>query len=205
MPKDTPVYRIRIFTRPHHKFLESRRSGEQYLRVLPKLLNSIVSFGQVLPRQLRQANLAVDRHKDICHQRDQRLIRTNVGRRFFPPDVLLPRRERENESALAIAICGLANQPTWHLADKLLAGGDYTTVRPSEPKRHSERLRFHRNYVCLARRLYDSKRNRLGNRGHQQSAGLARKFSNVANIFDRPKKVRRLNQNARRLCSNRPA
>src|SRR5438874_8656964 len=174
MPKDTPVDRIRIFTRPHHKFIESRRSGEQYLRVLPKLLNSIVSFGQVLPRQLRQPNLAVNRREDICHQRDQRLIRTNVGRRLFPPDVLLPRRERENESALAIAICGLANQPTWHLADVLLTGRDYTAIWPPEPKRHSERLRLHRNYVCLARRLYDAKRNCLCNRDHQQSAALVR-------------------------------
>src|SRR5437667_375722 len=53
MPKDATVDRIRIFTRLHDKFIESWRSGEQYLRVLPKLLNSIVSFGQVLPRQLR--------------------------------------------------------------------------------------------------------------------------------------------------------
>src|SRR5207249_11928428 len=103
-----------------------------------------------------------------------RLIRTNVRRRLLPADVLLPRGERENESALASTICGLANQPTWHLADKLLAGGDYTTVRSSEPKRNSEGLRFHRNYVRLARRFYDAKRNRFGDRDHQQSAALVR-------------------------------
>src|SRR5213594_2150412 len=205
MPKDAAVDRMRIFTRLHYKFIESWRSGEQYLRMLPKLLNRIVSFGQVLPRQFFQSNFAVNRHEDIRHQRNQRLIRTNVRRRFLPPDVLLPRGERENESALAITICGLANQPTWHLADKLLAGGDYTTVRSSEPKRNSEGLRFHRNYVRLARRFYDAKRNRFGNRDHQQSTALVRKLSNAANIFDRPKKVRRLNQNARRLCSNRPS
>src|SRR5437660_5716613 len=190
MPKDTPVDRIRIFTRPHHKFIESRRSGEQYLRVLPKLLNSIVSFGQVLPRQLRQPNLAVNRHEDICHQRNQRLIRTNVRRRLLPTDVLLPRGERENESALASTICGLANQPPGHLPDVLLTSRDYTAIWPPEPKRHSERLRLHRNYVCLAGWLYDAKRNRFGNRNHQQSAALVRKFSNATNTFDRPEKVR---------------
>src|SRR2546422_527113 len=108
MPKDAAVDRMRIFTRLHYKFIESWRSGEQYLRMLPKLLT----------------------------------------------------------------------------------GRDYAAIWPPEPKRHSERLRFYRNYVRLARRFYDAKRNRLGDRNHQQSAALVRKFSNAANIFDRPEKVR---------------
>src|SRR5712692_9067101 len=74
-----------------------------------ELSAQVVRFGQVLLSQFAQALLAVNTHKHRGHQRDERLIRTDVRRGFFAPNVLLARGQGEAESAVATRITSFAH------------------------------------------------------------------------------------------------
>ena len=93
MSEDTAVDRARILTGFHHKFVETRGAGEQESCVLAELVHRIGSFGEVLFRQVAQPDLTVNRHKYICHERNQRLIRANVRGRFLTANVLFACRQ----------------------------------------------------------------------------------------------------------------
>jgi hypothetical protein len=99
---------IRIFARLDHELVEARRTRKQHFGMFAELVGRIRSFCQILLRQFPQADLAVHRHENIHHERDQRLVGTDIRSRFLAPDVLLSRSQRQNEPALAILVDGLA-------------------------------------------------------------------------------------------------
>src|SRR5580704_15924557 len=106
--------------------------------MLRKLTSSIGRLCQILFGQLPQANLAVDRHEDIDHQRDQRLVGADIGRSLFAADMLLTSSQSEHESALTLLVDRLAHQAARHLPNVFLARGDYAAVGPAESQRHAE-------------------------------------------------------------------
>src|SRR4051794_23435577 len=124
--------------------------------MLPELLGCIVRLGQVVLGQFFQSHLAVDGHEYVHHQRDQRLVRADIRRRLFTSDMLFAGGQGENESTLAIAICGLTYKASGHLPDKLFPSRDYATIRSTETKRHAKGLRFHGDNVRLPWRFDDS-------------------------------------------------
>src|ERR1700758_3503210 len=132
--------------------------------MLCELARRVRGLREILLRQFPQAYLSIDRHEDVDHERDQRLIGAYVRRSLLAPNVLLARGERENKSALALLVDGLADQASWHLADIFFPSGYHATVRATKAKRHAERLRFHGDDVGLPWGLHNAKRNGLGDR-----------------------------------------
>ena len=112
----------------------------------------VVGEGQALGRgagvgvvgcgQRPQALLAEQRHMDRERQRAEAGIGADVARRFLAAEVLLARREREDEAAPALGIDGLSAQAAGHLPHELLARREEADVRPAELQPHSERLAF---------------------------------------------------------------
>ena len=86
---------------------------------------------------------AVDGHEDGRHQRDQRLVGADVRGGLLAADVLLARGEREHEAALAVAVDGLADEASGHLAHELFFRRDHAAVGAAVAERHAEGLRFH--------------------------------------------------------------
>ncbi len=203
MPQQPAVDGVGIFARLHDELVEARRAAEQNLAVLRELARRISRLRQILLGQFLQPDFAVDRHEDVDHQRDQRLIGADIRSRLLAADVLLARRQRQHESAPALLVDGLADQPPGHLPHIFFARGDHAAVGTAESQRHAERLRLHGDHVGLARRLDDSQRNRFGDRNHQHRAMLVRDLGNRRDIFNRAEEIRRLNQHARGLRSDR--
>src|SRR5204863_6842866 len=54
--------------------------------------------------------------------------RADVRRRLLAADVLLARRQGEDEAALACRIHRLAREPAWHLPDMLLTAGEQADI-----------------------------------------------------------------------------
>ena len=194
---------MRIFAGLHHKLVEPRRAGKQHLAVLRELRRRISRLRQILLGQLFQSNFAVDRHENVDHQRDQRLVGADIRSRLLAPDVLLARSQSEHESAPALLVDRLAHQPSRHLPHKFFPRGNHAAVRTAKSQRHAERLRFHGDDVRLARWFHDSQRHRFGNRNHQHRSVLVRDLGNRRHIFNRAKEIRRLNQHARRFRRDR--
>src|SRR4029077_828068 len=106
--------------------------------MLAELIRSVCSLCQVLFRQFAQSDLAVDSHKNVDHQRHQRLVGADVRSRLLAPDVLLARSQRQHKSAFTILVAGLARETSWHLPDEFFFGSEHAAVRTAESKRHSE-------------------------------------------------------------------
>ena len=155
-----------------------------------QLAGQIMRLGQVLLRQFAQAFLAVDRHEDRRHQGDQRLIGADVGRRLLAADVLLARRQRQAERAIAARVLGLAHQPAGHLAHEFLLGGDDAGERAAVARRNGERLQLARHDIGIARRLQQSQRDRFGEYEDQQRAvSCARSPPRACTSSTMPKKL----------------
>src|SRR6185312_715758 len=155
VPKQSRIDGVRILAGLNNKLIEARSSAEQELRVLPKLLGRVSSFCQVLFREFLQAHFAVHGHEDVRHERDQCLVGAYVRSGLLTADVLLAGGERQNESALPVAVGGLADKPSGHLPDIGFTRGDHTTVRTTKTKWHTERLGLHGDDICRAWRLDD--------------------------------------------------
>ena len=117
--------------------------------------------------------------------------------------MLFARGQREHEPALSVPVRGLADQPSRHLSLEIFARRDHAAIRPTEAQWHTERLRFHCDDVSFTRRLDDPQRNRFCNRYHQHRSLPVGDFRNGSHVFDRPKEIRRLNQDASRIGRNR--
>ena len=132
MSQQTRVDGVRIFAGLNDELVESRRAREQHFGMFAELVDGVSCLRQVLLRQFPQADLAVHSHKDVHHQRYQRLIGADVRSRFLAADVLLARCQRQHETALAVFVDGLAHQASWHLSYEFLFGGEHAAVGTAE-------------------------------------------------------------------------
>src|SRR5580704_10528523 len=96
----------------------------------------------------------------------KRLIRANVRRGLFAPDVLLARGQRDHEAAAALEIGGLSGQSAWHLANELLSRGHYADKRTAVAGRQTEALPFHGDNVRYRGRPQSAKGNSFRNGGN---------------------------------------
>ena len=202
MPEQPRVDGVWIFAGLDHELVESWRAREQHPGMFAELVGAVCGLCQVLPGQFPQADLAVHGHKNVHHQRDQSLVGANIRSRLLAPDVLLARGQRQHKTTFAILVHGLTGQAAWHLPDKFFFGGEHAAVGTAESERHSERLGFHRHNVGGAGRLNDAERGCLGDGHNQQGSAFVRDLGNGLDIFDRPKEIRRLNQDARRIVAH---
>src|ERR1700733_5123947 len=147
---------MRIFARFNHKFVEARRATEMHFRVLTELGGCIGGLSQILLGKLAQADLAVNRHKDVDHQRDQSLIRADIRGRLLAPNMLLASGEREHEAALAVFVSRLPGESAGHLADEFIFRGEDAAIRAAKANWNSERLRLHGDNVTGPRRFDDT-------------------------------------------------
>ena len=67
--------------------------------------------------------------RSCCAQRQQPLVRADVGGRLLAADVLLARLEREHEPAAPVAVDGLADEPARQPADVRLPDGEEADER----------------------------------------------------------------------------
>ena len=100
--------------------------------------------------------------------------------------MLLARRKRQHEAALALGIDGLAGEAAGHLPDMLLAAGEQADIGPAELQPDADRLAFADDDVGahLARRLDQPQRDRLGDDRDQQRAGGMRRLGDRRQVGD---------------------
>src|SRR5450432_2744386 len=110
MSQQTAVDHAWVFRRLHHKLMEARRASKKHLRFLAEMVGRVGCLGKILLRQFSQPNTPVNSHKNIRHQRDERLVRTNIRRRLLWPDVLLPRGQGQYKTAVPVLVGGLSCQ-----------------------------------------------------------------------------------------------
>ena len=188
---------VRIGLGLHYELVEARRAFEEQRRsVLLEFAGGIVRFRQVVNRQLFQSFTTVDCHEDAAHQRNQCLIGADVRGRLLAADVLFASGKRQHEAALAIAVGGLSDQATGHLANEFFVGGYDAAVGASETERHAERLRFHADDVGLSGRLHDAQRDGFRDRDNQQCALLVDDVGDGGNVFDGAEEIGRLDEDA---------
>ena len=164
-----------------------------------QILGEVMRLGKILLGEFAQAFLAVHGHEHRRHQSDQRLIRADVRRRLFAPDVLLARRQSQAEGAIAMCILGFAHDAPRQLTNKLLFCRDHTGKRTTVARRNRERLQFARDDIRIPRRLEQSQRNSFRERHDQQRAMLVRQFGGCFDIFHDAEEVWRLNDDSGRI------
>src|SRR5439155_21144002 len=124
--------------------------------------------------------------------------RRDVRRRLLAPDVLLARLEGEDIAALARGVYRLADDPAWHPADELGAGGDEAVVRASVGLvvARSLALADRERAAVRARCFEHAERNRIDVR-HRQGPGLVRCRREVRSRLQAAEEVRLLEDHAR--------
>ena len=161
--------------------------------------DGILRLGQVVQREFANAFLAVDGHEDRRHQRDERLVGADVRGRLFTADVLLARREREDEAARAVA-CRWSRRPGGRASGAVFFfRRDDAAVRTAVAERDAEGLRLHGDDVCLFRRTHYAERDGFRDRDDQERAFLVHDLGDGGNVFDDAEEVRRLDEHARRF------
>jgi hypothetical protein len=75
--------------------------------------------------------LAVHRQEDRRHQRDQRLVGTDIRGCLLAPNMLLTRRQRQHKSAIAVVIDRLPHEPPRHLPQVRFLRRYYSAERPA--------------------------------------------------------------------------
>src|SRR5205823_13954942 len=73
-------------------------------------------------------------------QRNQTFVRADVRSSFLAANVLLARRQSQDETAPALLVVSFANQAAGNLSCVLIASRKQTDIRSAEGKRHAERL-----------------------------------------------------------------
>ena len=125
-------------------------------------------------------------------QREERFVGADIRGGFFAADVLLARGERENESAAAFGVEGLAGEAAGKLADEFVARGDHADVRTAVTGRYAEALTFHRHDIGFGGRLHDAERDGFGDAVDEQRAAGVGDFGEFGNFFDDAEEIRRL-------------
>src|SRR5215469_9612992 len=107
-------------------------------------------FLQVLSRDLLQAAPPHGGQVDGRHQGEQALIGAYVRGGFLSPDMLFAGRQRQDISAIAIVVEGLAHQATRHLTDVFFKSREQTQIRAAIAERYPETLAFAYYYIGSA-------------------------------------------------------
>src|SRR5688500_3900429 len=82
---------------------------------------------------------------------DQSLVRANVRRRLFTPDMLLPRGQREHKTAAFLFVVSFADKSPGNLACVFFLRRKQSDVWSTERQRHTERLSLRDDDVRAAR------------------------------------------------------
>src|SRR5262249_50388461 len=122
----------------NHKFIEAGRSVEKYIRVLSELLNGISDLCKIMLRKFFQADFAINRHEDVGHQGDKRLVCADVRSRLFTANVLLASGKRQHKTTLPAAINSLAGKTARHLSHIRFSRSDHATVGASKAHGHTK-------------------------------------------------------------------
>src|SRR6202022_4060484 len=103
-----------------------------------------------------------------------------------------------------VGVDGLANEPSRHLTDELVAAGEETEVGAAQIERVAERLAFRRHDVRphLARRANGAQREDLGHDNDEQRAGLVADWRELGIIADLAKKIGVLHDDAGRIATD---
>src|SRR5204862_2053344 len=141
--------------------LESRPFLEALLRVRAQRQAGLPQLAQPLRPEPREI--------DEPAEREQRLVRCDVGGGLLPPDVLLPGLQGEDIAALARGVYGLADDPPRHAPDELLASREEAVVRPTERGEVAGGLSFaqRERRAVAPRRLEHAEREQV-DVGHRQ-------------------------------------
>src|SRR5207302_230204 len=105
--KQATVDDVRVLTGLDHELVETGRAGKEDAGMFAELIGRIGGLGKILLCQLLEPHLAIDRHEDVDHERDQGLVGANVRRR---PDSEVRRcrakRLRQWRRPEALRVCG---------------------------------------------------------------------------------------------------
>ena len=167
------------------------------VRQLCDLRFQVVGFLQAQLGQLREAGPSDAREIDRPSQRDQRLVRADIGRGLLASNVLLARLEGENERPLPVPVGGLAHDPAGHTADEILSRGHESERRATVGDLDSQRLPVADGDVeaGLAGRLEDSERDRI----YDRDCDAPRVFRDRIQVLDAAVPVRVLHDQAGRV------
>ena len=157
---------------------------------LPRTVDAGV--GVVDGGELTQADLPQQGQVNGEGERAEHRAGADVRGRLLAADMLLARRQGEDEAALAFRVLSHAGQPPRHLPHELLLAREQPAIRPAELQADAERLALADDDVGahLARALEHPERDRLGHHRDQQRALGMRRFGDRRQIGDPPEDVR---------------
>ena len=186
-PSSRRVDGVRIFAGLDHELVESRRTGEQHLRMFAELIGRVSGLGQVLLCQFAHALLAVYGHEDVAISATSAWL-VQIFEVAFSRRMCCSRVDSvSTKPRLPFLSTVSPAKPARHLADELLLCGEYAAVGTAEAERHAERLRFHGHDVGVrgGRRSRATRLRRSTQSAARRACARSRQWLDV---FDRPKK-----------------
>src|SRR5579871_3161442 len=104
------------------------------------------------------------------------MVGADVGSRALAADVLLTRRQRQGESAIAVRVAGLPDQAPGHLAQMRVARRHESEPGSAELQRESEALALAGSDIDseIARSFQQTEREALRSGRNRERAGLMR-------------------------------
>src|SRR5262249_6152093 len=125
------------------EFVESRRIEEQRIAFdARQSARGVCGFSNILLCGLLQSPTPQCRQVDCGHKHEQTFIGADIRTRLLAPYMLLASGERYDETAIAVVIECLPDQPAGHLPLILRAACEDPQVRTSETRRNAEGLAF---------------------------------------------------------------
>ena len=126
-------------------------------------------------------------------QREQSLVRRDVGRRLLAADVLFAGLQRQYIGAFAVQVGRLADDSPGHPPDELVARGEEAVVRPAEARVVAGALALaDRDRAAVGSgRLEDAERHRVDVRDRER-AGVVRRRCEVRRGLEHAEEVRLL-------------
>ena len=114
------------------ELVEERLVEHGHARHLAERIGERDRIGVIDAREPPQPGFAEQRQMDREGERAEPGIGADVRGRLLAPDVLLARREREHEAALAFGVDGLAGEPARHLPHEFLPRREQPDIGPAE-------------------------------------------------------------------------
>ena len=150
---------------------------------------------EVVRRDVAQARLSRRREVDRRAQRAVGLIGANIRGRFFAPNMLLARLQRQHVRRLAVLVDGFADEAPRDAAQMFGRRRDETDVRAAVGDRNAERLALAdaNIHAPRGRGRKRGKRDGFGHDAdHERSGRLDRRDVGGRERIDRAEEVRRL-------------
>ena len=118
-------------------------------------------------------------------------VGADVRGRLLAADVLLARRQRQHEAAVAVGVDGLAAEAAGHLADELLLGRHQADIGAAEVQGVADRLALADDDVGAERagRLEQAERDDLGDDDDQQRADVVGEHGELFDVAERAVEV----------------